>query len=293
MDTQGAVVILRVAAAAGGVIALATVALLCFENRLIYSPSRYPEGDWDARTRSGVATEEVFFRAADGVRLHAWHLRPAGSAPPLCTLLYFHGNAGNLTERYGWASDLSGLPAEVFLVDYRGYGKSDGRPGEAGIYQDAEGAWRHLTGTLAVPPSRLVIYGKSLGGAAACELAARHECAALVLQSTFTSARDVARKSYPLLPAHLFMRTRFDNLAKMKRINSPVLILHSRDDEVIPFHMAERLHAAARGPKKLAAFDGSQHNGLPDDHGPEIVAAIRGFLVSTATAPLIPPPTPR
>lgn len=268
----------RVLLAAGGVVALATLGLLCFENRLVYFPEPLPPDTPPPRSRRDVELEEVFFPAADGVRLNAWRLRPASGEPPRWTVIYFHGNGGNLAGRYDWACDLTALPAEVFAVDYRGYGKSEGKPGEAGIYLDAEGAWRHLTGPGGVPPERLVVYGKSLGGAAACELASRRPCAALVLQSTFTRARDVARVTYPFLPVHLFMRTRFDNLAKLARVRVPVLVLHSRADEMLPVAMAERLHAAAGEPRELALFDGSAHNGLTADHGPAVLAAMRGFL---------------
>jgi hypothetical protein len=253
---------------------LMVVVVMLFENRFIYFPSRYPEGSWERARRGPVPIEDVWLAASDGVRLHAWFVR---GAAPTVTILFFHGNAGNVSDRLDWLIEVAGLPADVLALDYRGYGRSEGRPSEAGLYQDAEAAYRWLTEERRVPPARLVLYGKSLGGGPACELAARRPARALILQSTFTNVPDMARVALPFMPRAL-VRTRFDNLAKVARITVPTLIVHSRDDEMIPFAMAERLHGAAAGPKRLAAFRGAGHNELIPLQGKKLIATLREFL---------------
>jgi fermentation-respiration switch protein FrsA (DUF1100 family) len=249
-----------------------------FEEKLIYYPARFPEGDWTSPAAASFPLEDVFFPAADGTPLHGW-LAGAESAPH--TLLYFHGNAGNLTHRYQWIARLVALPARVFAIDYRGYGKSEGRPSEAGLYADAGGAWRHLVEERGAAPASIILYGKSLGGAPACRLAERHSCRALFLQSTFTSAREVARVIWPVLPLAPFVRTRFDNAARVAHARAPVLILHSRHDEMLPFAMARRLHEAAPAPKRLAVFEDATHNDLVAVHGEGVLEAMREFLAET------------
>lgn len=235
--------------------------ILLFENRFIYAPARYPDGDWDAAARSDPPVEDVSLQAVDGTRLHAWFAHGENAS---VTILYFHGNAGNLSHRVHWIRALTRLPADVLALDYRGYGKSDGSPTETGIYQDADAAYRYLVETRRVDPKSLIIYGKSLGGGPACDLAVRSPCGALVVQSSFTSIPDMARRLIPIFPAHWFVRTRFDNLKKVKRITAPKLFIHGRGDRLIPYRMAERLYEAAAEPKRIALFDGAGHNDLVD-----------------------------
>lgn len=245
---------------------------MLFEDRLIYFPARYPAGDWTAPARSPVPIEDVHLTAGDGTRLHGWYAQPPNAT---ATILYFHGNAGNLAGRYHWVVRLASIPANVLIIDYRGYGKSEGKPNEAGIYLDAEAAYRWLVDEQGVDAGRIVLYGKSLGGAPACELASRVPHGALVLQSTFTSARDMTSVMFPVLPVGPLVRTVFDNVGKVRRVTAPKLIIHSRGDEMIPFRMAEALFANAAEPKRLLAFDRSGHNSLTVDRGAEIVAAFR------------------
>jgi len=258
----------------GGCGALMVVTVMLLENRFIYFPTRYPEGSWEGARHAPVPIDDVWLQSSDGVRLHAWLVR--GAAPEV-TVLFFHGNAGNVSDRLDWLIDVAGLPADVLALDYRGYGRSEGRPTEAGLYRDAEAAYRWLTEERRVPPARLVLYGKSLGGGPACELAVRHPARALILQSTFTSIPDMARVALPIVPRAL-IRTRFDNLGKVARLTIPTLIVHSRQDEMIPFAMAERLHGAAAGPKRLAAFTGAGHNELIPLQGKKLIATFRDFL---------------
>jgi len=245
------------------------------EKWFIYHPSKHPEGDWDAPSRSRLAVEDVSLAASDGVKLHGWFVKAKDAR---ATLLYLHGNAGNVAQRWYWIRDLSTLPANVLAIDYRGYGRSEGAPSERGIYLDAEAAYRWLTDSRGIPPSRIVIYGKSLGGAPACELATRLPCAGVILQSAFTNIPDMANEIIPLFPAGWFVKTGFDNAAKVAMVAVPKLIVHSRKDELVPYWMAERLHAAAVEPKRLVTFETGSHTGLIVGQGAKVLEAYRKFI---------------
>jgi len=238
--------------------------IMIFEDKLIYFP-----------TVGGVGPspgEEVTLTAADGVRLHAWYLpHPQARA----TILHLHGNAGNLEDRRDLVRDLQALGVNVFAVEWRGYGKSEGKPSEAGLYKDARAAWDWLlTKTTA---DKIVIHGESLGGGPACDLATQVPCGGLILQSTFTSIPDMAPRAVPLFPKFL-VRTKYDNLAKVAKIPCRKLFLHSRADEMIPFDMGEALYAAAAEPKEHAWFDGVGHNEMSVTRAKEYGSRIAAFL---------------
>lgn len=238
--------------------------LVLFENSLIFFPSSYPAGSWDidavARGRS-VTIEDCFFDTDDGLRLNGWWVRGSQGKDDenQPVVIFFHGNAGNLSDRAGFVFDLTRLGVEVFAVDYRGYGRSEGRSSESGIYLDAVAAWEFLTTAKAVPTERIVLFGKSLGGAAAIDLATRVQPAGIVVQSSFTSVPDMALRHYPFVPRFL-IRTRMDNLAKMDRIACPVLVIHSTGDEVVPFTMGRKLFDSANQPKTFFEIKGAGHN---------------------------------
>jgi fermentation-respiration switch protein FrsA (DUF1100 family) len=221
------------------------------EEAFVYFPAKYPEGDWGYARRSPYPVEERTLTASDGTALNACLLHGSGAR---ATILFLHGNAGNLTYCFDWALELAALPASVLLLDYRGYGKSEGKPSEEGIYRDSEAAYRHLVEKERVSPDRLVVYGISLGGAPACYLASRLPCASVVLHSTFTDGLDMAALKVPFLPVRWFARKTFDNLGRIRAISVPKLIVHSRDDEMIPYEMAVRLADAARAPKTLVTL---------------------------------------
>lgn len=226
------------------------------EAGIIYQPTRPPAGRYEAPRMDGVRFEDVFLTTNDGTRIHAWHL-PAEDARG--TVLFLHGNAGNLSDRYHWLRAMNGLGMDVLAIDYRGYGKSAGTPDEAGLYEDAETAYLHLLENRRVRPETLVVYGTSLGGGPACDLASRFPCAGLVLQSTFSSLPDVAETMVPL-PTGPFMANRFDNLEKIAAVEAPKLFIHSRTDEVIPYDLGKRLYDEARVPKRLVTLDKVGHN---------------------------------
>ena len=249
--------------------------VMFFENSFIYFPTKYPEGDWKAPARMQNKVEEVEFEASDGVKIHGWFVKGDGAKH---TLLFFHGNAGNLSDRADWVDTLASLPTDILAIDYRGYGKSEGKPNEEGVYRDAMAAYQWLTETRKIPANKIILYGKSLGGAPACELASRVPCGGLILQSTFTNAKDMAGTMMPLLPVKWFMRHRFDNLGKIAKIEIPKLIVHSRNDEIIPYAMAERLHEAAKEPKSLVTYDGAGHNDLIFHFQSDLLDRFRAFL---------------
>lgn len=225
-----------------------------FQARLVYFPTRSVVVTPAAL---GLAFEEVWLEAADGVRLHGWFL-PAEE--PRGALLYGHGNGGNIADRMEPARAFRDMGLDVLLFDWRGYGRSAGAPTEAGLYRDGEAAWAWLVGR-GVAPERIVLYGESLGGGVAVELARRHGRGVLLTESTFTSVPDVGAEVYPWLPVRLLARHRFDNLAKAADVRVPWLIVHSPHDEIVPFEHALRLFDAAAEPKRLLPTGGGHNDG--------------------------------
>lgn len=232
--------------------AVATTAYL-FQGHLVYFPQR----DLEATPRErGLQYEDVMLEAADGVPVHGWFV-PRTLARGV--VLYLHGNAGNISHRLARIALFHEMGLGVFILDYRGYGRSGGRPSEEGTYRDAAAAWRYLTETRGIDPARIVLFGRSLGAAVAAELAARVRPGALVLDSAFTSLPELGQELYPWLPVKWLARLRYPTREYLTRVDCPVLVVHSRDDEIIPFHHGERLYAAAREPKHFLAIAGG-HN---------------------------------
>jgi fermentation-respiration switch protein FrsA (DUF1100 family) len=251
-----------------------------FEKSLIYYPSR--AHDVTARAL-GLAHEEVALVAEDGVRLDALFLPARNSR---VTVLFSHGNAGNLSHRLDRVIFLQArLAADVLLFDYRGYGGSEGSPDEEGTYRDGRAAYRWLTEVRGVPAERLVLFGESLGSAVALDLAVSRACRALVLEAPFTSVPDMARVLLPFFPRSL-VRTQYDNLAKIPRLRAPLLVLHGDRDEVVPFVQGRRVFEAAPEPKRFYAIPGAGHNDTYVVGGDAYWRAVAEFLEAAA------PPTP-
>ena len=218
------------------------------QSRHVYYPQRALDG---SPADFGLAFEEVSLKAGDGTSIHGWYIPSETTASTAVTVLFCHGNGGNISHRLEMASQLRRMGLNVLLFDYRGYGRSEGKPSEEGTYLDAQAAWDYLTQARGMEPSRVVIYGRSLGGAIAAHLAMDTQPGALVLDSAFTSAPDMARRMFRGLPVRLLCRFNYNTLAALKRIKCPVLIAHARPDEVIPYAHGERLFAAAAEPKQF------------------------------------------
>lgn len=227
--------------------------LIWREPGMIFLPDRRHD---DHPGNHGWDFEDVRLTTRDEVSIHAWWVPLAGARR---TVLFFHGNAGNISHRMEKLALLRAAGASVLLLDYRGYGASGGQPSERGLYQDAEAAWEFLTGTKKIPAGEVVLYGESLGCGVAVELATRVPVGGVILEAPFTSIADVGREFYPFLPVRWMVRNRFENLAKIGRVRAPLLVLHSRQDEIFGFHHAERLFAAAAEPKRLVELAGG-HN---------------------------------
>lgn len=227
-----------------------------FQNQLLF----FPSADHIMTPRDmGLSFQDVRIPTSDGERLHGWMIPALNDEEPEGTILFFHGNAGNISSRVPLARGLAELGYDVFLLDYRGYGKSTGRPTEKGLYNDAQAAWQYLTTDRSVRGKNIVIYGRSLGGGPAAWLATQVQARALVLESTFTSVPDIAAHHYPFLPVRWLSRTRFDTESRIARIDMPVHIIHGRNDEVVPFEHGEALYASAHSPKTFTAT-GDSHN---------------------------------
>ena len=288
---------LRVAGVMLIVVAGLTGFMMAFEDRLIYFPSKYPDGFWEvenisARPGEFVAKiEDCNFEASDGVRLHGWYCTPHrkanGSVVPVSagmTLLWFHGNAGNISYRHEMIQAMMQLAVRVFIIDYRGYGKSEGKPTEQGLYLDARAAWDYLVNERNVAPNGIIIFGKSLGGAPAVDLATQVDAAGLIVQSSFTSAADMATAVLPFLPTAL-LHTKMDSLSKIARVRCPKLFIHSRADEVVPYDLGRRLYEAASEPKQFYEVKGASHNSTYVVGGRAYFDALRSFIESCEQRP--------
>jgi len=237
----------------------------------------------DARPSDvGLAYEDVQIDTADGERLHGWFV-PAAEARG--ALLFFHGNAGNISHRLESIMIFNRLGLDVLIVDYRGYGQSTGKPSEQGTYRDAEAAWDYLVRARGVEPSRIVIFGRSLGGAVGAWLAAQlpydGQPAAVIIESSFTSGANMARRLYPVYPARLLTRLKYPVADYVRRIGCPVLVVHSRDDEIIPFTMGQALYEAAPEPKAFIELRGDHNAGFwisREDYAAGLDAFLREHL---------------
>ncbi len=205
--------------------------------------------------------EDVSIETADGVTLHGWFI--AGRSARV--LLFFHGNAGNISHRLDSIRQFRNLELSVFIIDYRGYGESGGRTTESGIYRDADAAWRYLIETRGVRPNDVVIFGRSLGGSVAARLAAQQNPLALIVESSFTSVPDIAQELYPWLPARWLSRLSHATRDYVREVSCPVLVVHSRDDEIIPFHHGQAIYAAAAEPRTLLTLRGSHDDAFLRD----------------------------
>lgn len=260
-------------ALAAVVIGYGLIVLLVYvaQDRLVYFPVR----ELAATPRAlGLDYEDVWVTTEDGVRLHGWYV-PAPAAH--ATVLHLHGNGGNISHRLERVALFRQLRLNTFLIDYRGYGQSEGKPSEEGTYRDARAAWRHLIEARGLPPSAIVVHGESLGGGVAARLAAEHAPGALIVESSFSSMAALGAEVYFWLPVRWISRYSYVSTEHLARVRAPVLIVHSRDDEIIPFRHAEALFAAAREPKRLLSIRGDHNAGFLAS-GQAYTAGLAAFL---------------
>ena len=297
------------------------------EPRMLYYPDRQIEQTPD---HAGLKYEDVTLTTSDGVRINGWFV--PGTDEPRLTVLLFHGNAGNISHRLEKLRILHDLGVNTFIIDYRGYGRSEGTPNEQGTYRDAQAAYEYLVhsgagvspaapdvggateftpppgrvgvspasadvakarplhpdsavgaGAPRVSPRFIIIYGESLGSAIAADLASKQPAGGLIIEEAFTSVGDVGQKMFPFFPVRWLVRNEYDTLSKMPRIKVPLLILHSREDELINFRHAQRLFAAANAPKQLVELHGA-HNDAFLVSEPTYRAALQQFLAALSAA---------
>jgi len=227
--------------------------LVLLENWLVYLP-RSASGSWS--DAGDLIVEDVNLVSADGTAIHGWWIPHDGADG---AILFCHGQMGNLSHRGPLLQRIRRLHKPILIFDYPGFGKSEGSPTEEGCYAAADAAYDWLVQERKIPPSKLIILGKSLGGGIAVDLASRREYGALILVMTFTSAPDVGQRMFPFIPAHMIMHNRFDNLAKIGRCTGPVFLAHGTEDGKIPPQHSEQLYEAATGKKHYFPMEGLGH----------------------------------
>jgi hypothetical protein len=237
----------------GAIVALA----FAFQDQLLFQPSSRLLATPDD---AGMSYETVHLDTEDGETLHGWWI----PAPDVSrgTLLFFHGNAGNISGRLESVQQFHQLGLNVLIVDYRGYGQSTGSPSEAGIYRDAAACWQYLAETKGVAPQEIVIFGRSMGGGAATWLATREQPGAVILESVFTNVPDIGAHHYSFLPVRALATNQFDNESRVAEIKAPKLFIHSRGDRVVPFELGRQVYEAAAEPKQFLEIEGGHNDGF-------------------------------
>ena len=234
-------------------------------------------------TDVGMDYQDVSIETTDGVTLHGWFIAGRSSQ----VLLFFHGNAGNISHRLDSIEQFQDLGLSVLIIDYRGYGQSEGRTTEKGIYRDADAAWNYLIESRGLVASNIIIFGRSLGASVASRLAMEHQPLALILESSFTSVPDIAQNLYPWLPVRWLSRLSHATRDYVRDVRCPVLVVHSRDDEIIPFHHSEAIFESANEPRTLLAIRGTHNDAFLRDER-TYIEGLRAFL-SGLSAPVLQP----
>ena len=226
----------------------------------------------------GLSFEDLYIPTADGVRINAWYV-PYPEAK--VALLWFHGNAGNLSHRVDQLRNLHHVVrVNILMIDYREYGRSEGQVSEAGTYQDALAAYDYLVKRHGPEPSRIVAYGQSLGAAVAVELAIQRELYGLILEAPFTSIQDMAKVHYPWFPLGSLLSIRYDSLSKINKVGVPLLVLHGNRDEIVPYEQGKKLYDAANAPKQFYTIRGAGHNDTYLIGGEGFFRVMRDFIGS-------------
>lgn len=266
--------IVTLAAIGGAAYVLFAALVYVMQERMLFLPGVPGRAIEATPVELGLDYDDVYFQTSDDVSLHGWYVSAPASRG---TVLFFHGNAGNVSHRLDSIAIFHALGLDVFIIDYRGYGQSEGRASEDGTYRDAEAAWRYLIHERHIDPRRVVVFGRSLGGAVAARLAGDAEPGAVIIESSFTSAADVASRLYPFLPVRLLLRLEFPVADDLERSSSPVLVVHSRGDEIIPFGMGRALYEVAPQPKAFLELDGDHNTAFLIDRD-RYLEGLREFL---------------
>ena len=249
------------------------------EKGLIFHPGK--SNDTATPDIYGIEYDDVIFRTEDGLNLHGWFVPGKKSSPDedLHTLLWFHGNAGNINHRLGNIKMLhERVPVNVFIIDYRQYGRSEGKISEKGTYIDARAALAYLHSRKEINREKIIFFGRSLGSAVAVELALNEKCRALILETPFTSILEMGKKLYPFLPVSLLLKTKYDSLAKIRNIKVPILVMHGDKDDLVPFEHGKRLYDMANEPKEFYTIPGAGHNDTHIVGGDEYFDVIKRFV---------------
>ncbi|OGT62817.1 MAG: hypothetical protein A2W69_01975 [Gammaproteobacteria bacterium RIFCSPLOWO2_02_47_7] len=257
---------------------LLSLLLYIFQPKFVYFPySSLQATPGDA----GLPYEDVYLTTSDNLKIHGWYVP---HEKPRATLLFLHGNGGNISHRLEklWIYNQLGL--SVFIIDYRGYGLSESSPSEQGTYLDAETAWNYLTQEQQIRASDIIIYGESLGGAVAAWLATRVEAGALIIESVFTSIRDMGKHYYPYMPVTLIARIKYPVIEYIREVLCPVLIIHSPADDIVPFHMGKAVYEAANQPKDFLEITGD-HNGGFMQSGDVYINGLNRFILTHMDRP--------
>lgn len=227
------------------------------ENKSIFFPMRTIELTPDY---INLTFEDVYLKTPDNVKINSWFI-PSNNAK--YTILFCHGNAGNIAHRLDKIMIFHKMGIGVFIIDYRGYGKSEGKPSEKGIYLDSKAAYDYLLTKRNIRPENIILFGESLGAAAAIDLASKAKVGGLITEGAFSNAKDMARRIYPFLPSFVF-KSKFDSIAKIKNIAAPKLFIHSKNDEIVPFDLAQKLYDAAGQPKQFVEIIGGHNSAFLD-----------------------------
>ena len=242
-----------------GIYVVLMLMIYLFQGRLVFL-SNMPGRTLDASPADiGLVFEDVSITTPDNERLHGWYV-PAENYRGV--VLFFHGNAGNISHRLDSINIFNDLGLDTLIIDYRGYGQSTGKTSEKGTYLDAQAAWDYLVKSRRVPADQIIIIGRSLGGAIGAWLAARQTPAAVIIESSFSSGVDMAQRLYPFLPVRLITRLKYPVVEYASQLICPVLVVHSRHDEIIPFEMGQAIYAAVKSDKKFVELRGDHNNGF-------------------------------
>jgi fermentation-respiration switch protein FrsA (DUF1100 family) len=261
---------------AAGIFVLLSLALYLLQDKMVFLANMPGRALTASPGDMGLEYENVSLLTSDGESLHGWYV-PAVNRRGV--LLFFHGNAGNISHRLDSIGIFQQLGLDTLIIDYRGYGQSTGKASEKGTYLDAQAAWSYLVDERGVPAEEIIIFGRSLGGAVGAWLGTQHIPAALIIESSFTSGVDMAQRLYPFLPAGLITRLRYPVVEYASRLDCPVLVVHSRDDEIIPFDMGQSIYAAVKQRKSFLELRGDHNNGFFISRH-EYVAGLDKFIES-------------